>query len=78
MSAHEFEVDGYAISVTLSPDAVSCSAFNARVLFSARWGRDTMRHCAQFENSKPIERPMPEGLMLAFEKSRDLALAKLL
>jgi hypothetical protein len=78
MSTYEFEVDGFAVSVTLSPNAVSCSAFNARVLFSAMWARDTMRHCAQFENSKPIERPMPKGLMIAFEKSRDLALAKLL
>jgi hypothetical protein len=75
MSVQEFEIDGYAVSVILSTEGVSCSAFKDRVLFSAMWARDTMRHCAQFENSKPLERLMPEGLMAAFEKTRDLALA---
>ena len=74
--ASDWEVDGYAISVTILGDRVACSAFKNKILYSATWNRATMTHCSLAAGSEAIEKPLPAGLMLAFGKARVMALGE--
>lgn len=69
-----WDVDGYAITVVIIGDRVACSAFKNNILYSASWDKVTMTHCSLAAGSEAVEKPLPAGLMVAFDKARILAL----
>lgn len=71
----EWEIDGYAISVKVGDEHVTCSAFLKGTLFTASWMSTPELHASSVGSSGPSEEAIPTELLEAFLKARDLVLS---